>query len=179
MVKLKRWGLCLETSGTYIWKWWHLCISNNFTASWKLKSRVWEGSRVKLVTKAASPRPLLLGDLRLLLDPCPKGQRLLGTCLSLWNELLRCAIWMFPWKLSFYDGKLCKKQYLFLTYVSHSYLENQITVRGVEEWNSVTVPKVEQNQAALLLNWGLNCLEMLHRILKFSPLYLQLSLFMG
>lgn len=27
---------------------------------------------------------------------------------------------------------------------------------------TVTAPKVEQNQAALLLNWGLNCLEMLH-----------------
>lgn len=44
---------------------------------------------------------------------------------------------------------------------------------------TLTVPKVEQNQAALLLNWGLNCLEVLHHILKFSPLYLQLSLFMG
>lgn len=48
-----------------------------------------------------------------------------------------------------------------------------------EEWNSVSVPRVEQNQAALLLNWGLNCLEMLHLSLKVSPLYLQLSLFMG
>lgn len=39
---------------------------------------------------------------------------------------------MFPWKLAFYDGKLCKNWCLFLKYVSHLYLENKITVRGVE-----------------------------------------------
>lgn len=39
---------------------------------------------------------------------------------------------MFPWKLVVYDGKLCKKLCLFLKYVSHLYLENKITVRGVE-----------------------------------------------
>lgn len=39
---------------------------------------------------------------------------------------------MFPWILAFHDGKLCKVWCLFLKYVSHSYLESKVTVRGVE-----------------------------------------------
>lgn len=62
------WIIWKDSSGTCIWMWWHLCISSNFTTSWKLKSCVWEGSRIQPVIKAASSQPhsenVFLCDLR-------------------------------------------------------------------------------------------------------------------
>lgn len=62
------WIIWKDSSGTYTWMLWHLCISSNFTTSWKLKSCVWERSRIKPVIKAASSQAhfenVFLCDLR-------------------------------------------------------------------------------------------------------------------
>lgn len=105
-----------DSSGTYIWMWWHLCISSNFTTSWKLKSCVWERSRMQPVIKAASSQAcsenVFVCDLR------PVAGSLNQDTFAFRYLLLKCHYWInyyivvfycFLENCHFYGGKSCKK----------------------------------------------------------------------
>lgn len=143
------WIIWKDSSGIYIWMWWHLCISNNFTTSWKLKYSVWERSRIKSVIKAASSQAcsenVFLCDLRPGVGSLNQGTFAFRYLLLTFHYGMNSYI-VLPTaflKIDILWWKIMPQVwFLFLKYyVVRSYLEKKITVIGLPPGTLSLYPK--------------------------------------